>query len=485
MTIPTIDNTPTTGSRPDDDALDAVEALDARITARLRAPDYRAWRAQVEATGGCAAPIHLTGSSQVLDRDGAVLLDRTGDVLAPCGNRRASVCPACADRYGADAYHLVRAGLAGDPDKGVPDTVTEHPRVFLTLTAPSFGPVHTRTVTRRGHVLPCRCGDRHHPDDPRLGAAVDPDTYDYQAAVLWQAHAGALWARFTTTLRRTLAYALGVRARDFPDHARLSYAKVAEYQLRGLVHFHAVVRLDGPDGPADPPPEGLDHHALCQAIRTAAQAAQLSTVRPDGTPLALVWGAQLDLRPITPTARGQLENDQGEITDAALAGYIAKYATKSTGAVDGGEGPDRPIRDGAHIPHLDVSPHHRRMIETAWRLGGLPQYEHLNLQRWAHMLGFRGHFLTKSRAYSITFGAIRQERRAWHLRQQLDQLAADTDNHGDRSPAVDLDTITVINTWHVGRIGHRNHGERELAVAIAERHRAQQRTRTTTTRRAA
>ena len=105
------------------------------------------------------------------------------------------------------------------------------------------------------------------------------------------------------------------------------------------------------------------------------------TARPDGTPLALVWGAQLDLRPITPTARGQLENDQGEITDVALAGYIAKYATKSTGAVDGGEGPDRPIRDGAHIPHLDVSPHHCRMIETAWRLGGLPQYEHLNLQR--------------------------------------------------------------------------------------------------------
>ena len=75
------------------------------------------------------------------------------------------------------------------------------------------------------------------------------------------------------------------------------------------------------------------------------------------------------------------------------------------------DGADRPIRDAEHIAYLDISPHHRQMIEMAWRLGGLPQYEALNLRRWAHMLGFRGHFLTKSRAYSTTFGAIGAERR--------------------------------------------------------------------------
>src|SRR4051794_36949415 len=58
---------------------------------RLRSPGYRAWRAQVQATGGCTAPVHLTGSTQVFDRDGAVLLERGGTVLAPCGNRRAAV----------------------------------------------------------------------------------------------------------------------------------------------------------------------------------------------------------------------------------------------------------------------------------------------------------------------------------------------------------------------------------------------------------
>jgi replication initiator protein RepSA len=47
----------------------------------------------------------------------------------------------------------------------------------------------------------------------RLGTAVDPDRDDYIGAVLWQAQAGALWARFATTLRRTLAAHLDGRAR--------------------------------------------------------------------------------------------------------------------------------------------------------------------------------------------------------------------------------------------------------------------------------
>src|SRR6185312_11685773 len=97
-------------------------------------------------------------------------------------------------------------------------------------------------------------------------------------------------------------------------------------------------RLDGPDGPTDPPPDGLTHEALRDAITLAARTAILTTTRPDDTTLVLGWGAQLDLRPVTSCAARQLENDAGEITDAALAGYIAKYATKSTGAVAGGEG---------------------------------------------------------------------------------------------------------------------------------------------------
>ena len=194
-------------------------------------------------------------------------------------------------------------------------------------------------------------------------------------------------------------------------------------------------------------------------------------VESPGAPLStLCWGAQLDLRPVTSSAARQVENDAGEITDSALAGYIAKYATKGTGATHGA---DRPIRDIAHVAHLDLTPHHRAMIETAWTLGELPEYEALNLHRWAHMLGFRGHFLTKSQRYSITFRTIRHERRIWRLREDLDAL--DTDPNGC---PIDLDTVVVINDWVPVRFGHRDDAERELTAAIAERNRQHRRTPT-------
>ncbi len=261
----------------------------------------------------------------------------------------------------------------------------------------------------------------------------------------------------------------------FGEVARLSYAKVAEYQRRGLVHFHAALRVDGPDGPGDPTPRGITPEVLREAITDAARTAVLTVPRPDATPLMLGWGVQLDIRHITPAGARQVEDDTGRISEAALAGYIAKYATKGTGT---SETTDRRIRDIAHLVHLEVTPHHRRIIETVWVLGGLAQYATLNLRKWAHMLGFRGHFLTKSKLYSTTFGAIRGERRTWRLSETLAQLGRDTDD--PNTITAELDSVTVINDWRLIGIGHANHAERELAVAIAERNQQQRQHRRTT-----
>ena len=216
--------------------------LDDRITHRLRSASYTDWRTKVHQVHGCAKPIRLTGTHQIQDTTtGAVVHSFAGDLFVPCGNRRESVCPACSDRYAADAFHLIRAGLVGG-SKGVPESVTTRPRAFLTLTAPSFGSVHTRQVTLRGRVRPCMCGEHHREADPRIGTPIDPDTYDYVGSVLWQAHAGVLWQRFVIRLRRELAKQAGIPSRAFADVARISYGKVAEYQRRGLVHFHAIIR---------------------------------------------------------------------------------------------------------------------------------------------------------------------------------------------------------------------------------------------------
>ena len=55
---------------------------------------------------------------------------------------------------------------------------------------------------------------------------------------------------------------------------RVAYAKVAEFQARGSVHVHAVIRLDGPDGPDTAPAGGATAQRLAEAVaRTAARVA--------------------------------------------------------------------------------------------------------------------------------------------------------------------------------------------------------------------
>jgi hypothetical protein len=71
-----------------------------------------------------------------------------------------------------------------------------------------------------------------------------------------------------------------------------------------------------------------------------------------------------------------------------------------------------------------VQQHIRQMVRTAWDLGGSPALAHLNLRKWAHMLGFRGHFSTKSRRYSTTLGALRDTRRSWRAQSAHARILA-------------------------------------------------------------
>lgn len=276
--------------------------------------------------------------------------------------------------------------------------------------------------------------------------------------MLWQAHSGQLWHRFTIALRRAVAAAGGLTVRESSNHLRISYAKVAEYQRRGLVHFHAIIRADGPTGPDTPPPTWLTADVLTDAVHTAASSVRVDTHRADSTPLPLRWGTQVDIKDITATNLDlpDTTNDGDQVVaDTRLAGYIAKYATKGTGATDTG---DRRIRSQTHINQLRVSDHHRAMIQTAWDLGGQEQYADLKLRHWAHMLGFRGHFLTKARRYSVTFKQLRAERQTHQLHTALTDagLPHDTD-------------VIVINDWHILGIGYDTPEQLELATAIGDR----------------
>jgi hypothetical protein len=429
---------------------------DAGLRALVTRPGFRIWKDKVKSVHGCAAPIKLRGTSSITHRHtGAVLKETVGSVWVPCGTRREALCPACSQWYAEDAFHLIRAGLDGDAAKGITAAVADRPRYFATLTPPSFGSVHSRVTGPDGKLRrPCSCGEWHREADTRLGTAIDLDTYDFEAAVLWQAHAAKLWHRFTIALRRHLAHAAGLKVAEFKDAARLSYAKVAEYQRRGLVHFHAAIRLDGPEGAATRAPVWATKERLAEAIRAAAEAVVLEVPRRTGEVLELRFGSQMDLRDITAAAGGSGEvGEEADIKSSRLASYIAKYATKSTGAHDG---PDRKIRSEEDIDRLTVSAHHKAMMRTAWDLGGIPEYAELNLRRWAHMLGFRGHFLTKSRAWSTTLGELRNIRARYRLAETLAALE------------VAEDDVLVVNDWEAVAFGHDTDAEREYAAAIAE-----------------
>ncbi|MEW2508144.1 replication initiator [Amycolatopsis sp. NPDC047767] len=429
--------------------------LDPALAHVLARGDFDTWAGKVKAARGCVKPVRMTGGSSLMDGAGNVVGEFSGSVFVPCKNRRASVCESCSAHYAHDTFHLIRAGISGG--KGVPDTVDSHLRVFATLTAPSFGKVHSRPF-RHGAYRRCACGARHSEYDDAVGTPLDPATYDYTSAVLWQSHAGELWRRFTIAVNRKLARALGVRAAELRNTLRLSYAKVAEYQRRGLIHFHAVVRIDGPEGPTGPtPPADVTDELLSAIIRDAA--ASVVVHSPDSPAIGvrdLTWGAQVDVETIASTGQdGRAWRDQG------VAGYIAKYATKGTRLT---EGADFRIRSAEHIEDLPVREHHKQLMRTAWALGGLPEFEELNLRRWAHMLGFRGHFLTKSRRYSTTFGEIRRTRTEYRLDQERQDLGI-----------ADGETLHAVGDWVMTGIGYRTEAERRLAAVFAEIHLARRR----------
>ncbi len=125
------------------------------------------------------------------------------------------------------------------------------------------------------------------------------DCYDYRAAVLFNTVAGQLWRRFTTYLPRHLARLGGTTQKEFRELVRVRFVKVAEYQARGVVHFHALVRLDATaDGYQPPDPEWTTDF-LCEAITAAAaQATALAPVPGTGRGLLLRFGPQTDTRPL-------------------------------------------------------------------------------------------------------------------------------------------------------------------------------------------
>ena len=216
--------------------------------------------------------------------------------------------------------------------------------------------------------------------------------------MLQNASTSELWRRTMIYTERQLAAVLGRTQADARRAVRLAFCRVAEFQRRGVVHLHAIVRADGPDGSLPP-------------VDTPDTSLEPARKRPVPSP----W----------PIRRGRPSG-------AARSMYKSSSTVTSVLGVWPPTSPSTPPRPRATTLALTL-PSARskicvagscRPIYTAWwprRSSSvrIPRSVELNLARHAHRLGYGGHFLTKSRRYSTTFGALRDARVQWREARRL------------------------------------------------------------------
>ena len=204
-----------------------------------------------------------------------------------------------------------------------------------------------------------------------------------------------------------------------------------------------------------PPPPGITVADLDDATRWAAGAISYRTpphpAQPGGW--IITWGDQIDVRVITLTGTGT-------VTDLAVASYLAKYSTKGTEPA--GHASARITAETIDLYANPGGTHPERLIDACWRIGRDPGY--VSLRRWAHMLGFGGHFLTKARRYSIRFRDLRQARITYRRSQDTGP------DHGPIRTAdhTDDETILIVGTFTYAGTGWKTSGDALLANTAAD-----------------
>ncbi|MGH3437135.1 MAG: replication initiator, partial [Sciscionella sp.] len=140
--------------------------------------------------------------------------------------------------------------------------------------------------------------------------------------------------------------------------------------------------------------------------------------------------------------------------------------------------------------------HQARQLQACWYLGVPPLWitspkqrqawaaSWGKLQHWAHMLGYGGHFSTKTRRYSTTLGALRAVRKAFQQGEKPpapgEHIPADADPDGQDAAVtvsytfagvgwLTLGDAQLANTAAAKAREHRHTARQETETAIAER----------------
>jgi len=211
-----------------------------------------------------------------------------------CGSRDASICPNCAKLYARDVSAILRSGIFDAPADS-----SSFSFLFLTLTAPSFGPTHRVPGPSSETYLSCQCGKTHGANAQHLrGIPLDIDSYDYDSAVIWNNSVGELWDSTRHRLERELG--------------SFDFAVAREWQMRGALHLHVLIRLE--------------RFAIPAVVAHVAQAATAHSI----SGVEVGWGEQVDCQSLTPADESRAESAARTIWYLGKAlGYSLKSLGKS------------------------------------------------------------------------------------------------------------------------------------------------------------
>lgn len=310
-------------------------------------------------------------TESIISRNCSRPIETATGVTVRCGSRIKSRCPSCAELYRGDWAAIARSGIFDGP-------VESYRFYLLTLTAPSFGQVHRipRGDDARGRS--CACGAVHKASDAELrGVPLDPGRYDYAGQVAWNRDAGLLWDRTRRRLRdRWLSS---------------EYFIVREWQDRGVLHVHVLVRIERTESP--------DPGALGDAARTA-----VATSKVDGS--IVTWGTQVDCKAFRADGDG-----------AKTIWYLSKalnYVMKDT-AREGIAGMSRGWR---HVADLDLAARRMRCsVECVPSQCGSRVHERFGSR--SHVVSASRRTLTRSgwSFTGLTRTVQRRLRKEWMLAQ--------------------------------------------------------------------
>jgi hypothetical protein len=166
----------------------------------------------------------------IVDRSCSNPITTPAGITVRCHSRLKEVCPGCSNLAAGDWAAILRSGIFHAPSTAR--------FLVVTLTAPSFGATH-RVVKPGRTVQQCQCGAVHDPtlDADLRGTPLDLDTYDYEGAIWWNYASPALFDNFIRLLRDI-----------YPS---LAYAAIREWQARGSLHLHVLMRIDAAEMPTE------------------------------------------------------------------------------------------------------------------------------------------------------------------------------------------------------------------------------------------